>query len=123
MELLRWMGNTFARFVAFSIVVIGGYTFFINAIESNFDSGTRLLILLTSALGVVGGALYLISYDGPTRWRTEVVRRLGWGGMLVSALLPTSLTLMLVPMVALLIPTLRNPDTDGAKTLREAEDN
>ena len=111
------MGNTFARFVAFSIVVIGGYTFFINVVEDNFGWATRLLILTTSILGVLGGALYLVSYDGPVRWRTQLLRRLGWVGMLISAMLPTSLTLMLVPMVALLIPTLRTPDTDGAETV------
>ena len=111
------MGNTFARFVGFSIVVIGGYTFFINVVENNFDWPTRLLILTTSALGVLGGALYLLSYDGPLRWRTPLVRRLGWVGMLISAMLPTSLTLMLVPMVALLIPSLRGAETEEAETV------
>jgi hypothetical protein len=64
------------------------------------------LIVAFGLIGVAGGLTYLFTFDGPGPFRARWVRVLGWGGMLASVLLPTSLSVMLVPMVLLVLPTL-----------------
>lgn len=106
MDLLRWMGRTFVRFVAVSVAILGAWMFILNAGARDWGPWTHVWILASGAAGAVGGVLYLLSMDGPPRLRTKSTRLIGWGLMLLSVLLPTSLTFMLVPLVLLLIPTL-----------------
>ena len=106
MDLLRWMGRTFVRFVAVSVTILGAWMFVLNLGASGWVPVTYVWILASGAAGAVGGVLFLLSIDGPPRFRTKRTRILGWGLMLASVLLPTSLTFMLVPLVLLLIPTL-----------------
>ena len=113
MDLLRWMGRTFVRFVAVSVAILGAWMFILNVGASGWDPLTHVWILASGAAGVTGGLLFLLSMDGPTRFRTKRKRILGWGLMLVSVLLPTSLTFMLVPLVLLLIPTLFKEPGEG----------
>lgn len=106
MDLLRWMGRTFVRFVAVSVALLGTWMFILNIGARGWDPWTHLWILGSGIAGAVGGVLYLLSMDGPKRLRTKRTRLIGWFLMLVSVLLPTSLTFMLVPLVLLLIPNL-----------------
>ena len=111
MSLLHWMGLTFARFVAFVVMILGGWIAVANGVQAvqgtpGYTGWVLALVLSTGLAGAVGGLMYLASFDGPRRFRTERVRLYGWAGMLISALLPTSLTLMLVPMVAIVFPRL-----------------
>ena len=111
MSLLTWMGLTFARFVAFVVMVLGAWVAVANGAQAirgtpGYTGWVLLLVLFTGLAGAAGGLLYLASFDGPRRFRTERHRLYGWVGMLISAMLPTSLTLMLVPMVAIVFPRL-----------------
>jgi hypothetical protein len=118
MDLLRWMGRTFVRFVAVSVAILGVWMFILNLGASGWDPVTYVWILASGAAGAVGGVLFLLSIDGPPRFRTKRTRITGWGLMLASVLLPTSLTFMLVPLVLLLIPTLfKVPGEDAGEEL------
>lgn len=112
MDLLRWMGRTFVRFVAVSVAILGAWMFILNVGDGSWAPLSYVWILASGAAGAVGGVLYLLSLDGPPRFRTKRNRILGWGLMLASVLLPTSLTFMLVPLVLLMIPTLFNVSRD-----------
>ena len=56
-------------------------------------SGTSL-VGLTGAVGVV----FLLSLDGPARWRTTTRRAVGWVGMMIASLLPTSWLFLIAPV-------------------------
>lgn len=96
----------FARFVAITVAILGAWIFVINLIQ--LDGGFWILVwvILSGLFGAVGGVLYLLSMDGPTRFQSRGWRILGWSAMLASVVLPTNLALMLIPLVLLLIPSL-----------------
>lgn len=106
MDLLLWMARMYARFVAISVAILGAWIFVINLFELDGEFWILAWVLLSGLAGAAGGVLYLLSMDGPERFRTRSRRFIGWLAMLVSVMLPTSLTLMLVPLVLLLIPSL-----------------
>ncbi len=106
MDLLLWMGKMYARFVAIAIALIGVRLLAVNIPAREFDWWVWIWILAAGAAGIIGGVLYLFSLDGPMKYRTKGARGLGWVLMLFSAALPSSLTLMTVPLVAVLIPGL-----------------
>ena len=106
MDLLRWMGATFARFVAFVVMILGTWTFVRNVTGANYEGLVLVWVIGSSLSGGVGGLLYLLSWDGPQRLRSQRVRSGAWLAMLASALLPTSLTLMILPMVIAVCPLL-----------------
>ena len=69
-----------------------------------------LLVVAVGAVGLAGSIVYLLSLDGPKRWRTTRRRAAGWIGMMVAAVLPTSWLFLIAPVtlvggLALLIPT------------------
>lgn len=116
MDLLRWMGRVFARFVAVSVSLISGWTFAVNISQPGaWEPWEYLWIMASGLVGSVGGVAYLLSADGPDRFRTRVFRWGGWTMMLVAVILPTSLTFILVPLVLSLIPTLFTVDADQSK--------
>lgn len=104
--MLRRFGQTLPRFVGLAMTILGVWVFAINLIEDSYTGGTRVWILASGALGAAGGLLYLLSFDGPDRFRTQWTRLSGWVGMLVLALLPWSFTFLVFPMVLLTISTL-----------------
>lgn len=104
--LLRWLALTFARFVGLSVTILGGWLMLGQAAEGGPVGTWVALIVAFGAIGVVSGLAFLFSFDGPARFRTRWVRVLSWIGMLVSVMLPSSLTLMLVPLVLLVSPSL-----------------
>ncbi|MGH3650798.1 MAG: hypothetical protein ACRDU9_08830 [Acidimicrobiia bacterium] len=106
MDLLRWMGWMFARFVAVSVGILHAWMFVINLVELSYEGWTLAWIIFSGLVGAVGGVAYLLTLDGPARFRTRRLRVWGWVGMLAAVMLPTSLTLMLVPLVLALVPTL-----------------
>lgn len=112
MDLIRWMGRTFVRFVAVSVAILGAWMFILNVGARGWEPLSYVWILASGVAGAVGGVLYLLSLDGPPRYRTKRYRIGGWALMLASVLLPTSLTFMLVPLVLLMIPTLFNVEGD-----------
>ena len=106
MDLLRWMGRMFARFVAVSVTLVSGWMFLNNVLELRYGGWVLAWILGSGLVGALGGVAYLISLDGPERYRTRPYRWGGWAAMLAAVMLPTSLTFMLVPLVLLLVPSL-----------------
>ncbi len=111
MELLRWMGRTFAKFVGLVIMILGAWVVIINIGEAFRSTGVYqgwiLLWILGSGLaGAVGGLFYLVSFDGPQRFRTTRTRLLSWLGMLGGALIPSMILPMLVVLVLAVSPTL-----------------
>ena len=63
-----------------------------------------VMVVSVGISGALGGLAYLASFDGPQALRTQRLRLGGWFGMLIATLLPSSLTLMLVPMVLVACP-------------------
>lgn len=86
--------------------VLGLWILVLNLIEMSYSGAILAWILISGVLGLVGGVLYLLSFDGPDRWRTRRVRIAGWIGMVTLAVLPTSLSIVLLAIVLLVIPTL-----------------
>jgi hypothetical protein len=117
MELLRWMGLMYARFVAVSVTVLSAWIFVVNLFELRGPGWALAWILSSGLVGAVGGLAYLLSLDGPVRFHTRAHRIGGWVAMLAAVILPTSLTPILIPLVVLLIPTLF-----GATAKKEPED-
>ncbi len=111
MDLLRWMGRIFARFVAVSVTLISAWTFAINVTHPDaWEAWVYAWIITSGIIGVVGGVVYLLSLDGPIRFHNRLFRLGGWLMMLLAVVLPTNLTFMLVPLVLVLIPTLFTVD-------------
>jgi hypothetical protein len=77
-------------------------------------------VLAAAVFGVAGAVLFLLSFDGSSRWRTRTWRIVGWSGMILCLLLPTSLSFFLLPLVGLaavtlaMKPTLREPSEQVA---------
>jgi len=103
-DLLGWMGRTFARFVGFVLVILSGWMFFVNVIEVHYEPWVMVWIWVAGLAGAIGGIVFLLSFDGPERFKKQRIRYRGWVGMMVGALFPTSLTLMVLPMVVFVSP-------------------
>ena len=104
--MLGRLGWSLARFVGLVFVLLGGWVFLINVVELSYSGGILIWIVLSGLFGAVGGVAYLLSIDGPERFRSRKVRSLGWFGMAALAILPTSVSLILIPMLVLTLPTL-----------------
>ena len=68
-------------------------------------------ILATGLAGAIGGVFYLLSLDGPERFRTKPIRWWSWTGMLLGAVVPSLIAPVLVLIVLLTSPTLFLLDT------------
>ena len=75
--------------------------------ETRYDPWWILpIVLFAGAVAAAGGTLFLLSLDGPTRFRTMRIRSWAVILMLSGGLLPTSLTLFVVPLTLLMLPSL-----------------
>jgi len=87
----------------------------INLFEAVTDSNTYeppwmlLVVLGFGVSGAIGGSLFLLSIDGPPKFRTPMIRAIGWVGMLICSALPTSLSYVLLVMVAISAVVLLRP--------------
>lgn len=111
MDTARSIGWMFARLIALAVAVVSGWMFVINVAEMDYDGLILIWILVSGVAGVAGGVLYLLSIDGPVRYRTRRTRFLGWAAMLAAMLLPSSLSFFLLPILAVLIPSLFTIDS------------
>ena len=98
-----WM---FARFVAVSVLILHTWMLLNHLTESGYSGWVYIWVMFSALSGAVGATLYLLTLDGPPRFRNRRTRMTGWVGMFVAVLLPTSLWLMLVPIVLALVPSL-----------------
>lgn len=117
----------FARLTGLVVLLYGAWMFSINLLEAITGSNTyeprwMLLVVLGAGLaGAIGGTLFLLSIDGPTKFRTPMNRAIGWIGMFICAALPTSLFYVLFVMVAvsgviLLRPMEQAPEEPSLKS-------
>ncbi len=96
--------STFGRFVGLASLVYGVTIFFgqfVGVTEGAAGDAPWLVVALAcvSLSGIGGSVLFLLSFDGPSRFRTRGRRLLGWAGMLTCALMPTSLLYLMAPLV------------------------
>jgi hypothetical protein len=68
-----------------------------------------ILVIAVGAVGLTGSIVFLLTLDGPERWRSTGRRAAGWTGMMIAAVLPTSWLYLIAPVtllggLALLIP-------------------
>jgi len=123
---MRALANRLARLVGIAVLLYSGVIFFGNAIGAmagaDYDSvEIMLLIVGIGAIGLAGSIVFLLSLDGPEAWRTTTRRALGWIGMMIAAVLPTSWLFLIAPVtllggLALLIP----PDVSAIEDQRPA---
>ncbi len=79
----------FARLTGLVVLLYGAWMFSINLLEAITGSNTyeprwMLLVVLGAGLaGAIGGTLFLLSMDGPTKFRTPMNRAIGWIGMFI----------------------------------------
>ncbi len=98
--------RAFARFVGLLFTLLGGWIFAVNIFDDSYSGAVLAWIIFAGASGAIGGVVYLLSFDGPARFRTLKVRLSGWLGMLILGLLPWSFAFLMIPLVLLQIPTL-----------------
>lgn len=116
---MRFVATAYARFVGLVVFLYGGWMFGVNLVDSvigdnGYDpSWIVYVILLFGAVGVAGAMVFLLSLDGPQRWRTRTRRVIGWTGMILCLLLPTSISFFLLPLAGLAALTLALKNADG----------
>jgi len=123
---MRALANRLARLVGIAVLLYSGVILFGNAIGAmagaDYDSvEIMLLIVGIGAMGLAGSIVFLLSLDGPESWRRTTRRALGWIGMMIAAVLPTSWLFLIAPVtllggLALLIP----PDVPATDDRRPA---
>ena len=104
--MFRPLGRRFARLVGLAFTLFGIWIFTINMVLGSAPAAIRAWVLATGLAGAVGGVLFLLSLDGPDRFRPRSVRIASWSGMLVHALLPTSFSFFLLALAVLVTPAL-----------------
>jgi len=98
--------RTLARLSGLVVLLYGAWMFSINLIEAVTGSNAYeprwvlFVVLGTGLAGAIGGTLFLLSIDGPPRFRTPMLRAIGWVGMFICSALPTSLFYVMLIMVA-----------------------
>jgi hypothetical protein len=100
------IGWSLARFVALTVMLLGAWILIVNLAEMGYETWVLAWVLFSGLAGLLGGIAYLLSIDGPESVRTRQWRIWGWIGLLASVTLPHSFTLVVLPAVLLLIPTL-----------------
>lgn len=100
----------YCRFVGVAVTILGFTLLISNLTEIKFDTWVWVWIVIAGFAGIAGGILFLLAYDGPIRFRDRRKRVIAWSLMLGSVALPTSLTLMLVPLVLLTLPAAMGHD-------------
>jgi len=103
---MRALANRLARVVGIAVLLYSGVIFFGNAIGAmagaDYDSVEIVLLIVgIGAIGLAGSIVFLLSLDGPESWRTTTRRALGWIGMMIAAVLPTSWLLLIAPVTLL----------------------
>lgn len=116
--LTRVIAAAYGRVVGVVVLLYGGWIFagnvpgklFGNSITGGSDSPAILWAIL--AFGMVGflSALgFLLTFDGPSGWRSTRRRATTWMGMFVCALLPSSLVIFIMPLVVVAALTILAP--------------
>jgi hypothetical protein len=96
----------YGRLTGVLMLLYGGAIFAGNVMGMSniYGTDTPAILLALLAFGMVGllSALgFLLTFDGPSGWRTTKKRAATWIGMFLCALVPSSLVVIVLPMVAL----------------------
>ena len=105
MSLRHRAGPVFGRLVALAVVALAAWVLVRNATEPNYEGWVLAFIVLTSFSGLVGGGLFLLTIDGPPRFRTPSWRMWGWWLILISVIY-TTVNVIAIPFVAVAFPGL-----------------
>lgn len=103
------MAQPFYRLAGLAFIVLGIRLLIVNLTDVSYSGLILVWILGAGFLGVVGGLLFLLGLDGPTRFRTQRLRLVGWLGMLALALLPWSFQFVMILISVLAYPAVRQP--------------
>lgn len=103
------------RFVGLAIAILGIWVFGSN-VAGIGPTEAQTLALTLSAVGAVGGVLFLASLADHGPLRSRWIRVIGWAGMLTLAVLPFSFWMYTLPFVLLVVPTLFIELSEGART-------
>ena len=118
--LLQWMGRMLVRFVGLIFVLYGLLLFagtVVDLVQGDVDADTPLWavtwFLASGLAALVGGVIFILSFDGPPRWRTRLRRGGGVGLMLASSLLPSTVGSIVFVFALLTIPSMWVPVSSG----------
>jgi hypothetical protein len=94
----------YGRFVGIAVLLYGGWIFAGNGAvyiySDTQDSPAIVLgILAVGLLGFFSALGFLLTFDGPNRWRSTKRRAATWVGMFLASLLPASLIIIVLPLV------------------------
>lgn len=112
---MKRIAAIYARLIGLMVVALGTWMVSANVVEhvlgeNTYDPTWMLFVVIGFGLvGVVGGVTFLLGWDGPPRFRSSMIRTLGWLGMIFMAFLPWSFTFLFFPLVALAGLTLLVP--------------
>ena len=122
------LATSLARVIGIAVLLYSCVVFFGNLIGAIAgaeydDFEILLLIVAVGAIGLAGSVVFLLSFDGSETWRTTTRRAVGWVGMMIASLLPTSWLFLIAPVTAigglsLLLPPDRSTNDRSARTLR-----
>lgn len=121
---MRRIAAIYARLIGLLVVVLSAWMVSVNVVqhvfgENTYDPPAMLYVVLGFGLvGMVGGTVFLLSWDGPQRFRSPALRVVGWLGMMFMAFLPWSFTFLFFPLVALAGLTLLVPIDSPARPVR-----
>lgn len=120
---MRRLATTLARLAGLTILLYSAFGLIGNLVGVVLSGAAYdpiwvlFLVIGVFGAGLAGSIMYLLSLDGRPPWRTTRRRLMGWVGMMIAAVLPTSLTFLVAPVaalggLALLLP----PDPEPAAT-------
>lgn len=125
---MRALATGLARVIGIAVLLYSGIVFLGNVFGAlggaEYDSLQILLVIVTvGAMGLAGSVVFLLSIDGPDPWRTTNRRAVGWVGMMIASLLPTSWLFLIAPVTAigglsLLLPPDRSSSEPEGQSLR-----
>jgi hypothetical protein len=100
------LATRLARVVGIAVLLYSSVVFLGNLIGAiagaEYDSfGIVLMVVAVGAIGLAGSIVFLLSLDGPETWRTTTRRAVGWAGMMIASLLPTSWLFLIAPVTAI----------------------
>lgn len=119
--LMQWMGRMLVRFVGLIFVIYGLLLFVGNTVElargqvGDVPVWAIAWILVSGLAAVAGGILFILSFDGPARWRTRFRRGTGIALMVASSLIPSTVGSIVFVFAIFALPSLWvRPSSSGS---------
>lgn len=95
----------YGRFVATAVLLYSAFLLIVTIANliagSEYESAAIVIWIVASAvLGLVAAPVFLLTFDGPSLFRTRRIRVWSWLVMFLAILLPTSISFFLAPLTA-----------------------